>query len=110
MQIQLKQSEIVEALKQYIVTKGISLAGKTVEVGFTAGRTPTGLTSEITIEDAELVVDPAITGTFNRAVPELGPIVAQQAVTKQEPEQAALDVANVVDSASVTKKASSLFN
>ena len=111
MQIQLKQSEIVEALKQYIVTKGISLAGKTVEVGFTAGRTPTGLTTEITIEDAEPAVEQA--GTYKRAIPGPDSLVQEPSVAQQNTTIAvpAVEIiAGTIDGPTVTKSASSLFN
>jgi hypothetical protein len=52
MQIQLRQTEIVEALKQYIAKQGISLKGKTVEISFTAGRKDAGLSADISIEDS----------------------------------------------------------
>lgn len=51
MQIQLRQTEIVEALKQYITKQGINLAGKTVEIGFTAGRKETGISADISIDE-----------------------------------------------------------
>lgn len=54
MQIQLKQTEIVTALKQYIATQGISLAGKTVDISFTAGRKESGVVADISIEDADI--------------------------------------------------------
>lgn len=54
MQIQLKQTEIVAALKQYIATSGISLSGKTVNISFTAGRKEAGITADISVEDAEI--------------------------------------------------------
>lgn len=59
MQIQLKQVEIVEALKAHITKQGFSLAGKTVDISFTAGRKDAGLSADISIEDAEL---PNLTG------------------------------------------------
>jgi hypothetical protein len=52
MQIQLRQTEIVEALKQFITKQGISLKGKTVEISFTAGRKDAGLSADISIEDS----------------------------------------------------------
>ena len=52
MQVQLKQTEIITALKQYISGQGISLQGKTVEMNFTAGRKESGISVEISIEDA----------------------------------------------------------
>lgn len=52
MQVHLKQSEIVTALKQYISGEGISLQGKTVDMTFTAGRKEAGISVEISIDDA----------------------------------------------------------
>ena len=51
MQINLKQQEIVEALKQYISNQGISLSGKSVEISFTSGRKDNGLSAEMNIEE-----------------------------------------------------------
>lgn len=51
MQINLRQPEIIEALKQYIGGQGINLHGKKVDVEFTAGRKNSGLSAEISIED-----------------------------------------------------------
>ena len=64
MQIQLKQPEIVVALKQFLVTQGISLAGKDVTIGFTAGRKEGGLTADISIEDIDGQV-PGFTDTLS---------------------------------------------
>lgn len=54
MQIQLKQAEIVTALKGYIVRQGISLEGKDVQISFTAGRKESGISADISIEDIEV--------------------------------------------------------
>lgn len=54
MQVQLRQPEIVEALRQYIANKGISLSGSTFQVHFTAGRKETGISAEITMENEEI--------------------------------------------------------
>ena len=51
MQVQLKQAEIIAALKQYISGQGISLQGKQVEMVFTAGRKESGISVEISIDD-----------------------------------------------------------
>lgn len=51
MQIQLKQTEIVIALKDYITKKGIDLAGKSVDIAFTASRKDAGLTADLSIDD-----------------------------------------------------------
>jgi hypothetical protein len=57
MQIQLKQAEIVAALKQYISNQGIKLEGKTVEITFTAGRRESGITADLRIENDVLIDD-----------------------------------------------------
>jgi len=54
MQIQLKQTEIVAALKQFIAAQGIDLSGKKVDVTFTAGRKETGLSAEIFIDEYDI--------------------------------------------------------
>lgn len=56
MDIQLKQKEITEALKQFIVSQGISLTGKSVSISFTAGRKESGITADISIEDSAHIV------------------------------------------------------
>ena len=52
MHIQLKQAEISEALKQYIIAQGISLVGKSLDISFTAGRKGTGMSADLTINDS----------------------------------------------------------
>lgn len=54
MQIKLEQGEIVTALKQYIAQQGFNLTGKSVDISFTAGRNPAGLTADVKIEDVEI--------------------------------------------------------
>lgn len=51
MQINLRQPEIIQALKQYIGSQGINLLNKKIEVEFTAGRKNSGLSADISIED-----------------------------------------------------------
>ena len=53
MQVTLKQTDIEKSLKDYITAQGIRTEGKTVEIVFTAGRRGTGVTAEISIEDAK---------------------------------------------------------
>lgn len=56
MNIQLRQNEIIEALKNFITHQGINLTGKSVAIDFTAGRKTTGITADVTItDDAEYV-------------------------------------------------------
>lgn len=54
MQIQLKQAEIVIALKQYIAAQGINLVGKDVSISFTAGRKEAGIVADLVIEDGAI--------------------------------------------------------
>lgn len=51
MQVILKQAEIIAAIKAHLSQKGMDLAGKSVEVSFTAGRKEAGLTADISIEE-----------------------------------------------------------
>jgi hypothetical protein len=64
MQVNLKQSEIEQALRLYIAAKGIGLDNKKVTMSFTAGRKATGVSAEVNIEDltAEVPVrvDPVV--------------------------------------------------
>lgn len=50
MRIQLIQAEIEEALADFIVKQGFSLAGKDLQINFTAGRGATGVTADLDIE------------------------------------------------------------
>ena len=52
MRIQLRQTEIEEALQQYIANQGINLTGKVVEIGFTSSRSEAGLTADVDITNA----------------------------------------------------------
>lgn len=63
MLIQIKQSEIVAAIKQYVTNQGVNLAGKRVNVSFTASRGTAGILADISIEEAE-------------SLPDLGPVEA----------------------------------
>ena len=85
MQINLKQTEITEALQQYIAQKGIDLRGKTVDIAFTAGRKEGGLTAEINIEDQD------IPGFFSdEDHPALALVPAAEPVAQPEPEVTAV--------------------
>lgn len=64
MQIQLKQTEIVAALKQYVQAQGINLVGKNVDITFTAGRKEAGIVADISIEDSAQVLGLAPTATL----------------------------------------------
>lgn len=54
MQVQLKQTEIIAALKQFITSQGINLAGKDVSITFTAGRKEAGIIADVSIEDVTI--------------------------------------------------------
>ena len=51
MQIQLKQTEIETALKDYIQKQGIQLQGRAVIIDFTNGRKENGITADLSISD-----------------------------------------------------------
>ena len=51
MQINFNQTEIEQALKNYINEQGIGLYGKIVTLAFTAGRKAAGLSVEVNIEE-----------------------------------------------------------
>lgn len=57
MQISLKQSEIVSAIRGYIETQGINLSGKNVDISFTSGRKGNGLTADVDIYVGEKEVE-----------------------------------------------------
>ena len=52
--INLKQVEIEQALRAYVVAQGISLSGKELSISFTAGRRESGISAEISIEDIDI--------------------------------------------------------
>lgn len=54
MQIQIKQPEIVEAIKQYISGEGINLKGKTMTVKFVAGRKGSGISADVKVDDGSV--------------------------------------------------------
>jgi hypothetical protein len=83
MQINLKQVEIQAALKQYITTQGINLAGKEVEITFTAGRKEGGLTADISIEDSAIPF-----GDDDTAAPAVASAPALTVVATAAPEAA----------------------
>lgn len=59
MRIQLKQSEIVAAICQYLAHEGINLANKQVEVSFTASRSQGETLADVDIEPmADRPVEP----------------------------------------------------
>ena len=53
MLIQLRQSEIEVALREYIVHQGINLTGRRVDISFTSGRKDNGISADLVINVAE---------------------------------------------------------
>ena len=111
MRIQLRQTEIEEALQQYIANQGINLTGKVVEIGFTASRSADGLTADVDITN---VIDSAKpTQAIPRAV-KTEAQVAEQPAAQAEEEQAQEEQAPEVETAEAPAKeatpVSSLFS
>lgn len=106
MQIQLKQVEIIAALRQYVEAKGISLAGKTVDIAFTAGRKEGGLTADISIEDHD-IPGLAVGDVEENAVPGL---VLVTKASEPVPEVTAVEAAPAAEVAGEAPKATSLFS
>lgn len=110
MQIQLKQSEIITALKQYITSQGINLTNKDVTISFTAGRKEAGVTADLLIEDS------SIPGFEDDDQPvEAKPVVAAVQVLKpvEEPVAALKEPGSdeaPAKEAAVVKTPTSLFN
>jgi hypothetical protein len=105
MQIQLKQSEIITAIKQYVVNQGINLSGKTVDIAFSATRGAAGIIADVSIEDqaipgfsdaaADDAAKPALT------VVATSPVAATEVTAPAEAPEA---------EAAPVSKATSLFN
>lgn len=51
MELNLKQTEIEAALRQYVSSQGFNLTGRAVTINFTSGRAPNGLTALVDIGD-----------------------------------------------------------
>lgn len=82
MRIQLRQTEIEEALQQYIANQGINLTGKVVEIGFTASRSADGLTADVDITNAIDSAKPA--QAIPRAVKTEAQVAEQPAAPAEE--------------------------
>lgn len=118
MLIQLRQTEIEHALKQFIQDQGISLRGKTIEISFTSGRKDNGVSADLDInvaveeQDLTMAVSPSgIIQGFGIGYPEevkdACPIKDPEEATDETdfPEDIGEPVATVE-----TKTAASLFN
>jgi hypothetical protein len=111
MQIQLKQTEIIAALKQYITIQGISLSGKSVDISFTAGRKEAGITADISIEDAGQPI-PGFEDSPEDAVKPVLTVVPTPPEAKAAEEQAPAveEPPFATDEPAVAKTPTSLFN
>lgn len=111
MQIQLKQTEIIAALKQYITGQGISLSGKSVDISFTAGRKEAGITADISIEDSSQPI-PGFEDLVDDSVKPVLTVVTALSETKaaEEPAPAVEEPPFAADEPAVAKTPTSLFN
>lgn len=87
MQVQLKQSEIVNAIKGYLTSQGINLQGKSVDIAFTAGRKESGLTADVVIEDAvkPIPVQPVIEVAQEPEPVVESPVAAEEPAPEEAP-------------------------
>ena len=111
MRIQLRQTEIEEALQQYIANQGINLSGKVVEIGFTASRSADGLTADVDITNATDIAKP--TQAIPRAVKTEAQVAEQPAAQAEEApaqEEQAAEVETEEAPAKEATLASSLFS
>lgn len=92
MLIKLKQSEIEEALRDFIVKQGFNLDRKTVDISFTAGRGDSGMTADLDIHDTV-----AVMGGVSGSV-QCNPVYETQASSSEVIEQTAAPVLTVVES------------
>lgn len=115
--INLKQTEIEQALRAYVISQGISLHGKDLTISFTAGRRESGISAEISIDDVEIpgysndvyVADAA--PVAKAAVVQLAPVAAtvaspevqeeSQPVPQEEVQEDAAPVAEAKPTASL---------
>lgn len=111
MLIKLRQSEIEEALQQYIVSQGINLTGKTVKIDFTASRSSDGLTADVDISNGGHTTIPA--GAINRSMGEVGTADTQPETPAEEEAPAKLPAEvgqDVAPDDAPAGTANSLFN
>lgn len=110
MQIQLKQAEIMTAIKQYVANQGINLNGKTVDISFSATRGAAGIIADVSIEEVNIpgFTDSTVDDAAKPALTVVSTATATEAPQAEVPEakQAAEDAGQ--DPAPA--KATSLFN
>lgn len=122
MQIQLKQSEIIAAIKQYVTTQGINLGGKAVDITFSATRGAAGIIADVSIEEVSIPgftgdeVDEALS-TAAAPVPKLSVVpttevkaAVEEPQTSGDAPQAEAAPATESDAEATPAKTTSLFN
>lgn len=111
MQIQLKQTEIIAALKQYIANQGINLNGKAVDISFTAGRKEAGITADISIEDAGQLIPGFEDAQEDGVKPVLSVVTTPPETKAADTEAPAVEEPPfATEEAAVAKTPTSLFN
>lgn len=103
MHIQLKQSEIETAVRQYVAGQGINLANKSLSIAFSATRGEAGIIANLTLEDMADVQIPGFTDrpadvpktatvvTLAAAPNTVGAAIAGTVATSATKEQASID-------------------
>lgn len=118
--INLKQTEIEQALRAYVVSQGISLHGKDLTISFTAGRRESGISAEISIDDVEIpgytnsiVADAPVTKSavlsLAPAVATVTPVAVEAVEEVQQVEQEEVAVESAEEAPVETKTTVSLF-
>lgn len=124
MQIILRQSNVEEALRDYVAKQGICILNKKVDISFTAGRRGSGLTAEVIIDDAPpqtiLGMDRAIAKADStvqttvqvqeKALEKKLEVVDAQVIVSQEPLPKTDEAGNVETTPLSAVKTSSLFS
>ena len=106
MLIQLRQSEIEAALREYIVNQGINLTGRQVDISFTSGRKDNGISADLDIVETQQTLKVIYEAKLAEVVKDSCPI--------KDPEEAT-DEADIPqdtgepDAVLETKTATSLF-
>ena len=66
MLIQLRQSEIEAALREYIVNQGINLTNRQVDISFTSGRKDNGISADLDIVETQQTLKAVPAGPIKR--------------------------------------------
>lgn len=85
MLIQLRQSEIETALRDYIVNQGINLTGRTVEISFTSGRKDNGISADLDITEIQHSLKAVPSGPIKRGFEAVEPVQCSSDVHEKHP-------------------------